>query len=153
MLVALACLIIKPGPFHFASKILKRTFGKSIIPVKNPFVFASSFSKPTASLMDAWRFGEMFTELWTGDVTIIVLRNLSWAVNWHHPKQRVTAEDRRMVTEKIAAAMEIHAAWLRLVFGSLSGEFNPLRSGRKSMAPLHRQATANAWRLARRRPV
>jgi hypothetical protein len=121
--------------------------------VKNPFDFASSFSKPTASVMDAWGFGKMVTELWAGAVTTIVLRNLNWSVNWHHPKRRVTAEDRRMVIEKIAAAMEIHAAWLRLALGFLSGEFNPWRSGRKLLAPLHRKATANARRLARRRPV
>jgi hypothetical protein len=121
--------------------------------VKFPFDFASSFSTPTASVLDAWRFGQMVTELWTGAVTTIVRRNLNWAVNWNHPKRRVTAEERRMVAEKIAAAMEVYTAWLRLAFSMFSGEFNPWRSGRKLLAPLHRKATANARRLARRKTI
>ncbi len=55
-----------------------------------------------------------------------------------------------MIVEKIAAAMEVTAAWQLAAFGAWSGTFNPWRSGRKVLTPLHRKATANARRLMRR---
>ena len=54
-----------------------------------------------------------------------------------------------MIVEKIAAVMEVTAAWQRTAFGAWSGAFNPWRSGLKVLAPLHRKATANARRLTR----
>jgi hypothetical protein len=47
--------------------------------------------------------------------------------------------------------MEVTAALQRAAFGVWSGTFNPWRSGRKILIPLHRKATANARRLARRK--
>ena len=103
------------------------------------------------SAVDAWRLSMMAVELGTAAVTTIMLRNWSWAVNWPNPDRRLKAEGERMITEKITAAMEVTAALQRAAFGVWFGPFNPWRSGRKILIPLHRKATANARRLTRRK--
>jgi hypothetical protein len=63
----------------------------------------------------------------------------------------LAAEGKRMIDEKIKAAMEVNAVWMRMAFGMWSGSLDPWRSGQKILAPLHRKATANARRLTRRK--
>ena len=112
---------------------------------------AGNISAAKNPTIDAWRLGMMAVELGTAAVTTIMLRNWNWAVKWPNPDRRLNAEGNRMIVEKIAAAMEVTAAWQLAAFGALSGTFNPWRSSRKVLTPLHRKATANARRLTRRR--
>jgi hypothetical protein len=112
---------------------------------------AGNISAAKNPTLDVWRLGMMAVELGTAAATTIMLRNWNWAVKWPNPDRRLNAEGNRMIVEKIAAAMEVTVALQRAAFGVWSGAFNPWRSGRKVLAPLHRKATANARRLTRRR--
>ncbi|MGA9263149.1 MAG: hypothetical protein WBV95_14335 [Desulfobacterales bacterium] len=111
----------------------------------------ANFSAAKNPVADAWRLGMMAVELGTAAATTIMLRNWNWAVKWPNPDRRLNAEGNRMIVEKITAAMEVTAAWQLAAFGAWSGAFNPWRSGRKVLTPLHRKATANARRLTRRK--
>ncbi len=112
---------------------------------------AVNVSATKNTVADVWRLGLMAVELGTAAVTTIMLRNWNWAVKWPYPDRRLKTEGNRMVVEKVAAAMEVTAEWQRAAFSACSGAFNPWRSGRKVLNPLHRKATANARRLMRRR--
>lgn len=109
-------------------------------------------SDDKTQMTDALRLGLMALELGTAAATTIMLRNWHWVVTWPNSDRNSTAEGNRMVVEKLAAAVEVSAAWQRMFLGSWSGVLNPWRSGQKILAPLHRKATANARRLARRKP-
>jgi hypothetical protein len=119
--------------------------------VRNISDIAATISAVKNPVFDVWRLGLMAVELGTAAVTTIVLRNWNWAGKWPYPDRHLKTEGNRMIVEKIAAAMEVTAEWQRAAFGAWSGAFNPWRSGRKVLAPLHRKATANARRLTRRR--
>jgi hypothetical protein len=119
--------------------------------MRNFLDIAGNISAAKNPSIDAWRLGMMAMELGTAAVTTIMLRNWNWVVKWPIPDRRLNAEGNRMVAEKMAAAMEVTAAWQLAVFGALSGTFNPWHSGRKVLTPLHRKATANARRLMRRK--
>jgi hypothetical protein len=119
--------------------------------MRNMSTIVANVSAAKNPVVDVWRLGLMAVELGTAAVTTIVLRNWYLAVKWPHPDRRFNAEGNRMVAEKIAAAFEVTAAWQRAVLGAWSGEFNPWRTGRKVLTPLHSKATANARRLMRRR--
>jgi hypothetical protein len=119
--------------------------------MRNISDIAANISAAKNPVVDAWSLGMMAVELGTAATTTILLRNWNWAVKWPNPDRRLNAEGNRMIVEKIAAVMEVTAAWQRAAFGAWSGAFNPWRSGRKVLAPLHRKATANARRLTRRR--
>ncbi len=119
--------------------------------MKNVPTIAAYVSSGKNSTIDAWRLGMMAVELWAAAVTTIMLRNRDWAANWPNTDQHSSAEGKRMIDEKISAAAEVNSAWLRAAFGIWSGPFDPWRSGRKILAPLHRKATANARRLTRRK--
>lgn len=112
---------------------------------------AVSISAAKNPVADIWRLGLMAVELGMAAVTTIMLRNWNWAVKWPYPDRHLKTEGNRMVVEKVAAAMEVTAEWQRVAFSAWSSAFNPWRSGRKVMSPLHRKATANARRLVRRR--
>ena len=112
---------------------------------------ASNISAAKYPVIDVWRLCMMAVELGTAAVTTIMLRNWYWAIKGSNPDRRLKAEGNRMIAEKVAAAMEVTAAWQRAAFGAWSGAFNPWRSGRKVLTPLHRKATANARRLTRRK--
>jgi len=119
--------------------------------MRNISDMAGNISAAKNPAIDAWRLSMMAVELGTAAVTTIMLRNWYWALNWSNPDRRLNAEGNRMVAEKITAAMEVTAALQRAAFGAWSGTFNPWRSGRKILIPLHRKATANARRLTRRK--
>jgi len=119
--------------------------------MRNLSDIAGNISAAMNLVPDAWRLSMMAVELGTAATTTILLRNWNWAVKWPNPDRRLNAEGNRMIVEKIAAAIEITAEWQRAAFSAWSGAFNPWRSGRKVLAPLHRKATANARRLTRRR--
>jgi hypothetical protein len=119
--------------------------------MKPTFDIFSTYPVQKTTAVDAWRFGMMGAELWASATTTIMLRSSSLFFYWHNPNRRSTAEMKRMVDEKIAAVMEVNAAWLRLAFGIWSGGVNPWRSSRKLLAPVHHKAKANARRLARRK--
>ena len=119
--------------------------------MRNISDMAGNISTAKNPALDAWRLSMMAVELGTAAVTTIILRNWYWAVNWPNPDRRLNAEGKRMIAEKITATMEVTAALQRAAFGAWSGTFNPWRSGRKILIPLHRKATANARRLTRRK--
>ncbi len=105
----------------------------------------------TYQVADAVRLGLMAFELGTAAATTIMLRNWLWMAKWPNGDQGSSVEGRRMVFEKLAAAIEVGAAWQQLALASWSGVFNPWRSGQKILAPLHRKARSNARRLAHRK--
>ena len=119
--------------------------------MRNISDIAANISAAKNPLADVWRLGLMAVELGTAAVTTIMLRNWNWAVKWPYPDRRLKTEGNRMVVEKVAAAMEVTTEWQRAAFSAWSGAFNPWRSGRKVLSPLHRKATANARRLMRRK--
>jgi hypothetical protein len=112
---------------------------------------AANVSAAQNLAVDAWRLGMMAVELGAAAATTITLRNWNWAVKWPNPDRRLNAEGNRMIVEKVAAGMEVAEAWQRAALRAWSGAFNPWRSGRKVLTPLHRKATANARRLTRRK--
>ncbi len=119
--------------------------------MRNISDIAANISAVKNPVVDVWRLGLMAVELGTAAATTIMLRHWNWTVKWPYPDRRLRAEGNRMIAEKVEAAMEVTAAWQRAAFGAWSGAFNPWRSGRKVLSPLHRKATANARRLTRRK--
>ena len=103
------------------------------------------------SAWDAFWLALMTIELGTTAATTIMMRNWHWMLKWPNIDRRLNDEGNRMVTEKIAAAMEVVSAWQRVTLGAWPGVFNPWRSGQILLTPLHRKTTANARRLMRRK--
>jgi len=119
--------------------------------MRNMSTIVANISAAKNPALDAWRLALMVVELGTAALTTMVLRNWYVAVKWPYPDRRLNAEGNRMIVEKIAAAVEVTAAWQRAALGAWSGAFNPWHTGRKVLTPLHSKATANARRLMRRR--
>lgn len=117
--------------------------------MRNKSNIVANISAAKNPVVDVWSLSLMVVELGTAAVTTILLRNWYLGLKWPHPDQRFNTEGNRMVVEKIASALEVTAAWQRAVLGAWSGEFNPWRSGRKLLTPLHSKATANVRRLMR----
>ncbi len=127
--------------------------------VKRRIVFAMKhfpkvsfpFSMPSHSPFDTWRLGTMWVEMWLSASTTIMWRSWDWMLGWPAPDRRLESENKRMVEEKVAAAMEVNLAWMKLASSMWSGRWNPWISGKRMLLPLHRKTTANARRLTRRK--
>lgn len=115
--------------------------------------FGAAGSAGRNSAIDAWRYAVMFNELWASALITIMLRTWEQAVGWPRQSRQLKTERKRMIDEKIYAAMEAHAAWMRLAFSPWPGGFDFWISGRKIMTPFHRRAKANARRLSHRKNI
>ena len=118
----------------------KKKFGSTALVRKN-------------SAVDAWRFAVMSIELLSSALITIMLRTWEQAVSRPTQSRQLNTERKRMIDEKIHAAMEANIAWMRLTISPFLGGFNFWISGRKLMTPFHRRAKANASRLTRRKKI
>jgi len=104
---------------------------------------------PLGNPWEAWRLGWVASELWMTSAYTMMNRT-NWLAGADPGQRAVQQEWQRLWGEKVAAGLEVAMEVQRAGYDLWLGQFNPWRSGRRVLRPLHRRTVANARRLARR---